>query len=1029
MASDPTLDDKIKEAEKLRNDLEELAVLERRMAEVLPVRFERNREAIKKYFPELYRRFENYHFKGKWQFFCSLNGEVNLKNLETGVPFYAESPFAEAKKLIDEFLKSSSYFKMAIGGAGIDPRNQSHLRCYSALAAYYREIDNRGLMDDHPVGFYSEIPMCYMFGIGLGYQLGYLYEKIRVRNLYILEPNPDLLYASFYTFDWYTLLPYLSENGDHIYFYTGDFDQDRMMRDQIAFYSDFPGFVRTYLPVLATYESKPILETYRRFVNDVGMLQDQSGFFDDYIFGLSGALASVERKVPFLRNLTERSKLRDLPCVVVGNGPSLDASVDFLRQVKDRAVIIACGTAVTALEGYGIKPHIYVAVERLKNVAESLDNLKDPHFLDDVLLIGTEVLHPDTVAHFRHRVLMLKQNEMFLPLLMTSRTMKRGTLMEAAYINPLVSNMGTSAAVNLGFHDIYLVGIDCGARDESRTHSSKSYYYDDKGQMKKEYSDNILNRFSESVPGNFGGEVRSNYLFKSSVSYMGALFSENRESIRVFNLSDGARIPGTEPLRSAEVDFSAWKDVDRSGLFDYLEHEESMVLDTTPEKLLEFMPRRRLQAAIDWILQGWQKPPKDLGGFISLLTEQQNFIRALRYSTDFGVYMMLSGTLNACFSVMNRMLFSLEDPEPAAGCINVLRYYFREYMAIFDQIRDYHDGSNIAVQPYSLERAAMCAGNDRLTQFFSSARGEYRPACYMIDRKGRHNFSSSGGCFEPAVRLDGYRIPEIGTKASLVLDDIPVILSQEWPELLSGAVELLRGIPAPSGVLGVRGDSDYIIEGAGSGDGAAAILKDTDLFTLSVLSGSDEMMRQLPSNMYLYENHAALPPSERPYLWFDMEESPEELASLTLGRHLYPKFLRTWRITVIPYSSDERWAVFEDKVRQIYPGFLSGTLGLFRGAAENIGLIPAEVRKAAAERIRGLAVSQTDARSPRKAGRVLTECLIELQKTGDPDDFSRNIGTVACFAFRTALTAACAGVKTGHFRKMLSDFADRLEKC
>ena len=151
MASDPTLDEKIKEAEKLRNDLEELAELERRMAEVLPVRFERNREAIKKYFPELYRRFENYHFKGKWQFFCSLNGEVNLKNLDTGVPFYAESPFSEAKKLIDEFLKSNSYFKMAIGGAGIDPRNQSHLRAYSALASYYREIDNRGLLDDHPV--------------------------------------------------------------------------------------------------------------------------------------------------------------------------------------------------------------------------------------------------------------------------------------------------------------------------------------------------------------------------------------------------------------------------------------------------------------------------------------------------------------------------------------------------------------------------------------------------------------------------------------------------------------------------------------------------------------------------------------------------------------------------------------------------------------------------------------------------------------------------------------------------------------
>ena len=1007
MASDPTLDEKIKEAEKLRNDLEELAELERRMAEVLPVRFERNREAIKKYFPELYRRFENYHFKGKWQFFCSLNGEVNLKNLDTGVPFYAESPFSEAKKLIDEFLKSNSYFKMAIGGAGIDPRNQSHLRAYSALASYYREIDNRGLLDDHPVGFYKEIPMCYMFGIGLGYQLGYLYEKIRVRNLYILEPNPDLLYASFYTFDWYTLLPYLSENGDHIYFYTGDFDQDRMMRDQIAFYSDFPGFVRTYLPVLATYESKPILETYRRFVNDVGMLQDQSGFFDDYIFGLSGALESVARKVPFLKNLTERSKLKDIPCVVVGNGPSLDSSAEFIRKVQDRAVIIACGTAVTALEGYGIKPHIYVAVERLRNVAESLDNLKDPHFLDDVLLIGTEVLHPDTVAHFRHRVLMLKQNEMFLPLLMTSRTMKRGTLMEAAYINPLVSNMGTSTAVNLGFRNIYLAGIDCGAKDESRSHSSKSYYYDEKGQMKKEYSDNILNRFSESVPGNFGGEVRSNYLFKSSVSYMGALFSENRES----------------------CDISSWQGIERERLFDYLEHEESMVLDTTPEKLLDFMPRRRLQAAIDWILQGWDRPPKDLAGFISLLSEQQEFIRALRYSTDFGVYMMLSGTLNACFAVMNRMLFSLEDPEPAAGCINVLRYYFREYMAIFDQIRDYHDGSNIAVQPYSLERRAMCSGNDRLTEFFSSARGEYRPACYMIDRKGRHNFSRSYGCFEPAVRLDGYRIPGIGTKAALVLDDIPEILRQPWPELLAGAAELLRGVPAPSGVLGVRGDADYILEGAGSGDGAAAVLKNTDLFTLSVVSVSEEMMRQLPSNMYLYENHAALPPSERPYLWFDVSESPEELASLTLGRHLYQKFLRPWRVTVIPYSADERWRVFEDKVRQIYPGFHSGTLGLYRTAAESIGLIPPGVRKLAAERLRAISVRPAERTSPGKVGRILTGVLVELQKTGDPDDFSRNIGTVVCFALRAALTAACSGVRHSAIREMLADFADRLEKC
>lgn len=103
-----------------------------------------------------------------------------------------------------------------------------------------------------------------------------------------------------------------------------------------------------------------------------------------------------------------------------------------------------------------------------------------------------------------------------------------------------------------------------------------------------------------------------------------------------------------------------------------------------------------------------------------------------------------------------------------------------------------------------------------------------------------------------------------------------------------------------------------------------------------------------------------------------MSESPEELASLTLGRHLYPKFLRPWRVTVIPYSADERWRVFEDKVRQIYPGFHSGTLGLYRTAAESIGLIPPGVRKLAAERLRAISVRPAERTSPGKVGRILT---------------------------------------------------------
>lgn len=51
------------------------------------------------------------------------------------------------------------------------------------------------------------------------------------------------------------------------------------------------------------------------------------------------------------------------PAIIVSAGPSLSNNVHLLREVRDRAVIIAVGSAITILEFHGITPHFRIAVD------------------------------------------------------------------------------------------------------------------------------------------------------------------------------------------------------------------------------------------------------------------------------------------------------------------------------------------------------------------------------------------------------------------------------------------------------------------------------------------------------------------------------------------------------------------------------------------------------------------------------------------------------------------------------------------
>jgi hypothetical protein len=107
--------------------------------------------------------------------------------------------------------------------------------------------------------------------------------------------------------------------------------------------------------------------------------------------------------IPNLRRIPQCSYVnswkgawKDTPIIICGAGPSLQTVAEDLRKIRDRAVIIACGSALSALAHLGIRPHLGIAID--PNGRE-FDCLKGCTYRDLPLLFGSR-LYPKVFELF-----------------------------------------------------------------------------------------------------------------------------------------------------------------------------------------------------------------------------------------------------------------------------------------------------------------------------------------------------------------------------------------------------------------------------------------------------------------------------------------------------------------------------------------------------------------------------------------------------------------------------------------------------
>ena len=91
-----------------------------------------------------------------------------------------------------------------------------------------------------------------------------------------------------------------------------------------------------------------------------------------------------------------KDRYKNIPAVICGAGPSLKKSVSELQRLRDQAVVIGCGSALSALSHLGIRPHLGMAIDPN---AREYDCLSGCRFRDLPLLFGAR-LYPKVFELF-----------------------------------------------------------------------------------------------------------------------------------------------------------------------------------------------------------------------------------------------------------------------------------------------------------------------------------------------------------------------------------------------------------------------------------------------------------------------------------------------------------------------------------------------------------------------------------------------------------------------------------------------------
>ncbi len=632
--------------------------------------FLRNMNAFKIYLPDIYHQFVDYHANN--YLINIVDGFVNIFDKNSNSNLYTYPPYLEEIHRVKYYQCNPISTQLKLYS---DLVNQGGFMHVSNLNPIIQRLEKREAeYKNKPRNAPKVMNSLLIFGVGLGYHIDLLLGQHQVNNLYIVEPELDLFYSSLFVTNWAGLLNKLDKSNCDLYLSLGE--------QKESFFDDL--HLKTYatgqyaLAKAFAYihnDSPEILTLVNDFKNRFREVNTSWGFFDDGVISISHLLENLTNKTPlFKKQAMINNVLADIPVFIVGNGPSLDELIDTIKAYQDQAIIISCGSTLSALYKYGIIPDIHCEQERTSPIAKQVECYCPSDILRTINFVAPATVHPDVFAKFNNKLMMLKDYEP-ASILAQGLSGIQGQTDNHKYINPTVANTALTAAISMGFKNIYFCGVDLGHKVGGSHHSKKSFYYNE-----AEIDLNFYHNTKKAVKlfeGNLSGQFVTDNFFELSRRMIEQLIQTTDDSC-FFNLSDGIKIAGAMPLAKKELasHFDNKNKIDKNGEINQLFSQAKLMLNNTKvrEELNSSLDLPGFEFLCDKLLLSASVQVNHCSDALTLLATQMQLLQGSYSNQNF--YLLLNGSMLQMFSMLLRLLYESNDEKEA---LNDFKYGLGHY--------------------------------------------------------------------------------------------------------------------------------------------------------------------------------------------------------------------------------------------------------------------------------------------------------------------------------------------------------------
>ncbi len=626
----------------------------------LELQFQKNMELFQKFAPVIYDEYINYQ-PTELQLSLDDAGFVNLVNLKTGTPVYNKDPKEFCEDQLKAYEKIPSWYRIAFSPSEDKIFQQT---------PYIQRINDRFMDEFREVNpsVKNPVGVLVVAGCGLGYHIPKLLELMDVYTLCIFDPHKDSFYASLHTLNWAPIIEKLYQPGRLLKLFIDNNPENtitslRLMSHRVGLHNISNTYTYRHL------DSERTEDFLKQLKAQFHLTLTGTGFLEDEQISIAHTTANMNNKRPVLNNKTILDKMP--PVFIVGNGPSLDNLMDTLRENQDKAIIISCGTTIGTLYKAGITPDFHVEMERTYNTVSALKLAAPEEFYKDINLLALNTVSPEAMAMFKQAFVAIKAND---PGEYMINDFLDESVLPLNACNPTCTNTGIAYALRFGFREIYLLGVDLGMKDKNKHHASSSQYYDDDNKALNISTEKMR---TLTVPGNFSEEVSTTQILDTSRANM-TIAINLYPNTKVYNLNDGAKIDGAEPLHKEDLTISG--NLDKQAAMEKVQKYcfSTVKLDKPLE--LEDIKEKYLKEALAILKNiSFSKAPKTKAEVQQELDSLFLAVYSLRETAPVS-YWVLTGSLQNFFALVTRASIVAKD---AKQLEENYRYVTKELMDYF----------------------------------------------------------------------------------------------------------------------------------------------------------------------------------------------------------------------------------------------------------------------------------------------------------------------------------------------------------